>query len=191
MRVSVESDTISSLGRAAHDIGAAALLGGSLFGRQAMHPALSRVSSERERGSVTNAAWRRYGAVNGISLAAILAGWAGARGGEARPRMLSERERTLARAKDVAVGAVAVTGIASAIEGMRFARSAPGGAVPLEDGNTPAPDTPPGAANLKRTLNWLGSASTVSQAALIGINAALAQSNFRRPPMRRLLKRRY
>ena len=34
MRVSVESDTISSLGRAAHDIGAAALLGGTLFGRE-------------------------------------------------------------------------------------------------------------------------------------------------------------
>src|SRR4051794_9355872 len=191
MRVSVESDTVSGLGRAAHDIGAAALLGGTLFGREAMHPALRRVSSERERGSVTNAAWRRYGAVNGLGLAAILAGWAGARSGEASPGMLSPRERTLARAKDVAVGAVAVTGLATAVEGMRFARSAPGGAVPLEDGNTPAADTPPGAARMKRTLNWLGRASLVSQAALIGVNAALAQSNFRRPPVRRLLRRRY
>src|SRR4051812_15881072 len=149
MRVSVPSDQLSSLGRAAHDIGAAALLGGSLFGRQAMHPALRRVTSERERGSVTNAAWRRYGAVNGLSLAAILAGWAGARAGEARPKMLSPRERSLARAKDVAVGAVAVTGVASAVEGLRFARSAPDGAVPLADGNTPATDTPPGPAQMK------------------------------------------
>jgi hypothetical protein len=191
MRVSVESDTISGLGRAAHDIGAAALLGGTLFGREAMHPALRRISSERERGSVTNAAWRRYGAVNGLGLAAIIAGWVGARSGEAHPALLSPRERTLARAKDVAVGAVAVTGVATAVEGLRFARSAPGGAVPLEDGNTPAADTPPGPARMKRTLNWLGRASLVSQAALIGVNAALAQSNFRRPPARRLLKRRY
>jgi hypothetical protein len=191
MRVSVESDTISGLGRAAHDIGAAALLGGTLFGREAMHPALRHVSSERERGSVTNAAWRRYGAVNGLGLAAIVAGWAGARSGEARPAMLSPRERTLARAKDVAVGAVALTGLATAVEGIRFSRSAPGGAVPLEDGNTPAPDTPPTQARMKRTLNWLGRASLVSQAALIGINAALSQSNFRRPPARRLLRRRY
>jgi hypothetical protein len=120
-------------GRAAEDVGLAALLGGNLFGRVAMHPALRRVHDERERGAVVNAAWRRYGTVNSLSLAAVLAGWAGERFGPGH-----RRTDSLARAKDVAVGAVAVTGVAAAVEGVRFSRACPDGAVPLADGNTPA-----------------------------------------------------
>jgi hypothetical protein len=76
-------------------------VGGNLFARVGMHPALREVSDSRERGGVTNLAWRRYGAVNGLALASILAGWAGARLDEASPRMLSRRERRLALAKHV------------------------------------------------------------------------------------------
>jgi hypothetical protein len=191
MRAGVSSDRVSSLGRAAHDVGVGAILGGNLFARVGMHPALRQISDRRERGKVVNRAWARYGAVNGLSLAAILAGWAGARADEASPRMLSPRERRLALVKDGAVAAVAATGLAAAIEGMRFARSEPGGAVPLESGSEPGPDTPPAEARLKRTLNVLGGAYLVSALALVGANAALAQSNFRRPPLRRVLRRRY
>ena len=191
MEVSVRSDAVSSAGRALHDIGLGALIGGNLFGRFGMHPALRRVSEPGERGAVVNAAWRRYGTVNGLSLAAILAGWAGARAGEARPKMLSERERKLATAKDAAVGAVAVTGLAAAVQGMRFASMEPGGAVPLADGSEPAPETPQREARAKRTLNVLGRLNLASALALAGVNAALGQANFRRPPARRLLRRRY
>ena len=191
MGISVESDTISSAGRAAHDIGLAAMLGGNLFGRVAMHPALARVSDERERGQVLNNAWRRYGTVNSLGLAAVLTGWAGARLGEAQPKYLNDRERTLAKAKDVTVGVVAVTGVASAIQGMRFAKACPDGAVPMDDGTTPSDDSPAGAARQKRVLNALSAASIVAEVALAGINASLAQANFRRPPARRLLKRSY
>ena len=191
MGISVESDAVSSAGRAAHDIGLAAMLGGNLFGRVAMHPALARVSDERERGEVLNNAWRRYGTVNSLGLAAVLAGWAGARLGEAQPKHLNDRERTLATAKDVAVGAVALTGVASAIQGVRFARSCPDGAVPMDDGTSTNEDTPPGAVRQKRMLNILSAASVVSELALATINASLAQANFRRPPKRRVLKRSY
>src|SRR4051812_41207184 len=153
MGISIESDTISGAGRAAHDIGLAAMVGGNLFGRVAMHPALRRIDDERERGEVLNDAWRRYGTVNSLSLAAVLAGWAGARLGEAQPRYLSERERKLAAAKDLAVVAVTVTGLAAGAEGVRFGRSAPDGAVPLADGNRAAPDTPPAQARAKGVLN--------------------------------------
>src|SRR4051812_42823549 len=114
--------------RAAQDIGIALLFGGNLFGRLAMHPALEWVSSPEERGKVTNAAWRRYGTFNSLGLAAVIGGWAGARATETGNRYLTPRERQLARAKDVAVAAVALTGVASAVEGVRFARAAPGGA---------------------------------------------------------------
>jgi hypothetical protein len=189
--LSLESDALSAAGRAAHDIGIATLLGGNLFGRLAMHPALREISSPEERGKVVNAAWRRYGTFNSLGLGAVVLGWAGARATETGDRYLTTRERRLARAKDVAVGAVALTGVASAIEGVRFGKSAPGGAVPLESGSEPAPQTAPGAARTKRLLNALGSASAVAEVGLVAINAALAQENFRRPPARRLLKRRY
>src|SRR5215218_4735101 len=125
---------LSQVGRAAHDIGLAGLLGGNLFGRLALHPSVTQIRDKAERGKVVNAAWRRYGTVNSLSLVAVTAGWAGARAQEARPRHLSPAERRLAVAKDVLVGAVAVTGIAAAAEGMRFSRQEPGGAVPLGDG---------------------------------------------------------
>jgi len=191
VRVRIPSDAVSSAGRAAHDAGLAALLGGNLYGRVALHPALAGVGEKSERGKVVNRAWRRYGWINLASLLAIVGGWAGARANEARPSSLSPRERALATGKDAAVAAVGITGVATAITGMRFARSAPDGAVPLEDGNTPAPETSEKAAQLKRRLNALNTASTAAELALVGINAALAQANFRRPPARRLLRRRY
>jgi hypothetical protein len=191
MKVRVPSDTVSSAGRAAQDAGIAALLGGHLYGRLAMHPSLGEVSDSSERGRVLNRAWRRYGWVNSLSLLAIVGGWAGARANEARPSDLSPRERSLARAKDVAVGAVVATGLATAVEGIRFSRQAPQGAVPLQDGDHPSSETPEPAARLKRRIAVLSTAGAVSELALVGVNAALGQANFRRPPARRLLRRRY
>jgi hypothetical protein len=187
----VKSDRASSAGRALHDLGAAALFGGNLFARVGMHPALASITAPRERGAVVNRAWRRYGTVNSTSLAAVVGGWALARSDEASDRMLSDSERRLALAKDYAVAAVAVTGVASAVSGVLFARMEPDGAVKLEDGSDPLPDTPKREANTKRVLNVLGAAELASTGALVAINAALSQAGFRRPPVRRLLRRSY
>lgn len=191
MSFGVKSDTLSSIGRAAHDIGLAALIGGNLFARIAMHPSLAEISDERERGRVLSATWRRYGTVNLIALATVVAGWAGARLDEASPRMLSGRERDFALAKDGAVLLVAVTGIAVAVQGMRFARSEPGGAVPLETGDRTSARASEVAARRKRWVNVLGSAHLASALGLAAVNAALSQTGFRRPPARRVLRRRY
>jgi hypothetical protein len=180
---------LSQVGRAAHDIGLAGLLGGNLFGRLALHPSVTEISDPAERGKLVNAAWHRYGAVNSISLAAVATGWLGARAGEAADHKLSPAERRLARAKDLLVGAVALTGIATAAEGVRFARAAPGGAVPLQDGDHTAPDATAGARRLKRRLNALGATSLAAEVCLVAVNAALNQQGFRRPPVRRLLPR--
>src|SRR4051812_18677869 len=145
------SDLVSQAGRAAHQLGLAALLGGNLFGRLAMHPSVERIADPSERGAVVNAAWRRYGTINSIGLVAMTAGWAGARAEEARgATKLTGRERALARTKDVLVGTVIATGVVTGIEGIRFSRQAPGGAVPLEDGSTPSAATPGKAARMKR-----------------------------------------
>ena len=178
---------LSQVGRAAHDIGLAGLLGGNLFGRLALHPSVTEISDKRERGKVVNTAWRRYGIVNSVSLAAVAAGWAGARAEEARPKHLSEAGRRLAVAKDVLVGVVAVSGLATAAQGIRFARQAPDGAVPLDDGDHAAAEATTAQRRAKRRLNALGLVSLAAEAGLVGVNAALGQQGFRRPPARRVL----
>ena len=182
-----DSDLVSAAGRAAHDLGLAGLLGGNLFGRFALHPAVTEIGDKAERGKVVNAAWRRYGTVNSLSLAAVCAGWIGARATEVRDRNLSDREVALVRAKDALVAAVAVTGLAAAAEGVRFAGQAPDGAVPLESGDEPAPETSRESARTKRLLNRLGRVNALAEVALVAVNAALAQENFRNPPRRRAL----
>ena len=177
----------SQVGRAAHDIGLAGLLGGNLFGRLALHPSVTEISDKAQRGALINAAWRRYGVVNSVSLLAVLTGWAGARANEAAPSRLSPAERRLALAKDALVGVVAVTGVATGLEGVRFARQAPGGAVPLEDGDRAAPEASDSQQRAKRRLNALGLASLAAELGLVGVNAALAQQGFRRPPARRAM----
>src|SRR5919205_311296 len=84
-RIRISSDAINSAGRAAHDAGLGALLGGNLYGRIAMHPALAGIGEKSERGKVVNRAWQRYGWVNSAALLAIVGGWAGARVNGARP----------------------------------------------------------------------------------------------------------
>lgn len=185
------SDTLSSAGRAAHDVGLGAIIGGNLFARVGMHPAVAKIADPRERGKVVNDAWRRYGTVNTAALGAIVVGWAGARLDEASPAMLSERERQLALAKDVAVGLVAVTGLAAAAEGMRFGAMEPDGAVQLDDGDTASAEATGEERRSKQVLKAVGSCHLGAAIALAAINAGLSQTNFRRPPVRRLLRRRY
>lgn len=186
----IQNDALSYAGRSLHDLGLAGLLGGNLFGRLALHPAVTAISDKGERGQVVNAAWRRYGTVNSLSLAAVTSGWLIARLGESADRYLTPRERRLARIKDGLVATVAVTGLATAAEGVRFSNEAAGGAVPLEDGSHTAPEASRHATAIKRRLNALGTATVVAETALVVANAALAQSSFRTAPARRRLLRR-
>jgi hypothetical protein len=188
--IRVPSDVASSAGRAAHELSLAALLGGNLFGRVAMNSALEGVSDEAERGKVLNRAWRRYGTVNSLALIGLVAGWLPARLAKADSRWSSERERRLTTAKDVAVGAVVVTGLASAASGVSFAQQAPDGAVPMQSGRDAAPDATPRAARLKRVVNALGALNLASEVALSVINASLPRTDSRQPLLHRLLRAR-
>jgi hypothetical protein len=185
--LSAPSVPLSQVGRAAHDAGLAGLLGGTLYGRLALHPSVTEISDAAERGRVVNAAWRRYGVINSLSLAAVVAGWVGARADEAADRRLSPPERNLARAKDVLVGVVGVTGLATAAQGVAFSKTVPGGAVPLRDGDHTAPEAPQAAKRAKRRLNVLGVVSLAADVALVTVNAALEQRQHRRPALRRLI----
>jgi hypothetical protein len=164
----------------AQDAALAALLGGNLFGRVAMHPALGGISDKAERGLVLNRAWRRYGNVESAALVALVAGWVSTRNDESGPLWTSPRRRRLILAKDIAVGTVAVTGLAAAAGGVRFSSQAPDGAVPMESGTDTATETPPKAARMKRAINVLGTLNVAAEFALLGVNVLLHRSIWRR-----------
>lgn len=183
------NDTLANATRAAHDVGLAAWLGGSAFGKFALNPSLNNIADRRERGSVANAAWNGYNPINALGLGAAALGWGAARFTETRPGNLTGREQALSKAKDGLMGAAVLTGVLSAVQGARLARQAPGGAVPMETGTQPSADTPPAAARIQRSLGVLGTANVAVGVALVGVNAVLAQTNHSRPPAKRALTR--
>jgi hypothetical protein len=182
------NDTLANTTRAAHDVGLAAWLGGAMFGKLAHNPSLVKISSHTERGSVSNAAWNGYNPVNALGLGTAAIGWAAARATEAENGKLSGRERALSTAKDGLMASSVLTGVLSGIQGARLARQAPDGAVPVETGTTPAPETPAKAAGIQRSLGLLGNLNIASGVALVAVNAVLAQTNHSRPSSRRVLR---
>ena len=132
------TDSLANGTRAAHDVGLAAWLGGAMFGKFAHNPSLANIASHTERGSVSNAAWNGYNAINAAGLGAAAIGWTAARLTETRPTNLSATERALSSAKDGLMAAAVLTGVASGVQGARLARQAPDGAVPVETGTKPA-----------------------------------------------------
>jgi hypothetical protein len=191
MRIHFENDTLSAIGRAWHDVGLGTIVGANLFAQVGWHPALRDVSDERERGKVTNEAWRRYGVVNGFALVGIVSGWLGARAFEASPDKLTERERRIATAKDALTGVIAVTGIASAALGTRFYEMGENGAVPMRDGDHASGQASVEATRTKRALSALSRIQLASALTLGVVQAGMAQVNYRRPPLKRVFRRTY
>jgi hypothetical protein len=184
------NDTLAEGARAAHDWGLASWLGGSMYGKFALNPAVRQIDDKTERGKVVNAAWNGYNVINAVSLGSVAVGWFASRLTETRPDRLTERERKLALAKDGLTLAALGTGIASAIQGAKLARQAPEGAVPIEGGTKPASETPPEAAKAQRSLNGLGLANIGAGVGLVIVNALMSQAGHSRPPLRRSLLRR-
>ena len=100
-------------------------------------------------------------------------------------------ERRIAVANDALTGVLATSGIASAILGTRFYRMAEDGAVPLRDGDTPSGNASADAVRTKRLLSGLSRVQLAAALALGVVQAGMAQVNYRRPPLKRLLRRTY
>lgn len=112
---------LSSAAWMVHDLGLAASLGGTLFGRVALQPALHQITRPEERDLVSAAAWRRFSWLNVLGHAAFAVPWFTGR------TMLSGKEvarraRPLVLAKDLLVSASLITGVASVLLGRRLAR---------------------------------------------------------------------
>jgi hypothetical protein len=183
------NETLANTTRAAHDVGLAAWLGGAMFGKFAHNPSLEKISSHTERGRVANAAWNGYNPINALGLGVATVGWGAARATETKASELSGTELGLSRAKDALMAAAVITGAGSALQSARLARQAPDGAVPMETGTKPAPETPAKAAGLQRSIGVLGTLNIVAGVGLVAVNAVLAQVAHSNPPKQRTLLR--
>lgn len=183
------SDTLQDVGQALHDVGLAAWLGGSMFGKFAHNPSLRNVTSRPERGKTANAAWNGYNLINTASLAAISVVYGAARATELNNDNLTDRERTLATVMDGLTAAAVVTGIANGVQGARLAARGPDGAVPVETGTVPSAETPAAAARIQRSLGVLGTVNIAIGIGLVATNAIFRRSAFTRPSTRRALTR--
>jgi hypothetical protein len=183
------SDTVQDVAQATHDVGLAAWLGGAMFGKFAHNPSVALISSPPERGKVSNAAWNGYNAVNALGLGSAAAAYTAARLTELQPGNLTAREKPLATGMDVLMGGAVITGIANGALGAMLARQAPDGAVPMETGTKPAPETPPKAARLQRAIGVLGTLNIGTGVLLVAANAVFRRGAFSRPATRRALTR--
>ncbi len=112
---------LSSAAWVAHDLGLAAAVGGSLFGKTAFDPAVKQLRNAKWREKVNEDAWGRYGPLTIAAHAAIAAPWIVGR------FLLSGKEaggnaRALTRAKDILIGVSLVTMAASAILGRMMSK---------------------------------------------------------------------
>jgi hypothetical protein len=173
--------TLSTVAWAAHDVGLATAVGGTLYGRAALEPALHEIADPIERDRVATAAWQRFSWLNLAAHGVIAATWFVGRS------MLSGREvsgtaRRLTRIKDGLVVASLVTGIGTAVLGRMLgacARRGEGPAQVREAGGT-ARDSERTVA-LQRAVGGLGIANLIANIATLGITAALAMEGSRSP----------
>jgi hypothetical protein len=165
--------TLSTAAWVAHDLGLAAGVGGSVFGRLAMHPAVKKISSEEERGMIVADAWQKFNTVQLPALGVMAATWFIGR------TALSGREvdrgsRWLVILKDAFVVGTLGTGIGAAITGRRLAAQRPGGGVPMGPEGEVAPSAPAKAKRLQRAVDSLGIANLVCGAGVVALTAVLA-----------------
>ena len=183
------SDTVQDVNQALHNIGMATWVGGTIFGRYALNPAVRRVASHAERGAVANDAWNRFNALNAVALTVVGVGHVGGRLTELRFSNLSEREKPLVRAMDVFTAAGVTTGVLTGIQGRRLAKQAADGAVPVETGATPALETPDKAIRIQKSINTLGRVNLISGLGLVTSTGLFWRSAVSRPPTLRALRR--
>jgi hypothetical protein len=163
---------LSSAGLVLHNLGLATAFGGSLFGKVALNPAVAAISSETERGQVTNAAWNGFNVINAVSVGTAALTWLLGRS-QLSGREIDRETHGLVLAKDALLGATVALGAANIFTGAFLAKQAPDGAVPQATGNTPTANTPQKAATAMRAINAMGLANLACMAGVIALTAVL------------------
>jgi hypothetical protein len=165
---------LSSAAWIAHDVGLATALGGTLFGREALHPALREgIDDPRERDRVADGAWRRFSWVSLAAHGAMASTWFAWRAllsRRQRNRMSNRMSRPLLTAKDALVVASVATGVASMLIGRMLGRR-----VRMERTLEDREHTE----TLRRAVGATGLANLAANVGILGVTAALAMQGSR------------
>ncbi len=156
--------TLSTAGWVVHDVGLATAIGGSLFGRAALEPALDEISNPRERDRVSADAWRRFSWVKLGAHVAFAAPWFIGRTMRSGYEV-SARAGALTRAKDIMMGVSLVTGIASHFLGLKLGKRSDRGEGPEQNKQS---------RTLERIVGTLGSINTLVNVGIVGTTAVLS-----------------
>jgi hypothetical protein len=180
--------TLSTAAWAAHDVGLATAIGGTLYGRAALQPALHEIDDLEQRDRVSSDAWQRFSWLNLAAHGLFAATWFVGRS------MLSGREvsssaRTLVRIKDGLVIASLVTGIGSIVLGRilgKRARRGEGPAQARRDGASGRSGEAGSAASdgrstmaIQRAVSGLGIANLLANVAAMSVTTSLAMEGNR------------
>ena len=168
--------TLSSAAWAAHDVGLAAAIGGTLFGRAALEPALEDIQSPVERDRVSADAWGRFSWWN-LAAHGVFAGtWLIGRG-MLSGREVSGRARKLTKVKDGLMLASLVTGVSSILFGRWMGRRSERGLGPEEVRSEDAERTEQDSKRtyaIERAVGALGMVNLLTNIGIASITSILA-----------------
>ncbi|MBV8757290.1 MAG: hypothetical protein JO257_08455 [Deltaproteobacteria bacterium] len=165
---------LSSAAWIAHDVGLATAIGGTLFGREALHPALREgIADPDERDRVADAAWRKFSWVNLAGHIAMASTWFAGR------TMLSGREvdrtsRPLTVAKDALIVASLATGAASVVIGRILGAK-------VRNDEQPTMQDREQVETLRRAVGAVGLVNLAANIGILGVTAALAMQAAKSP----------
>lgn len=168
---------LSSAAWIAHDIGLAAAIGGTTFGRVALQPALRTIGSPLDADRASDIAWRRFSWINLAAHGAFAATWLIGRT-MLNGREVSARARTLTSIKDALVGASLVTGVASILLGRKLGRRGRQGLGPAQlratEPNGHSEQDVRRTLRINRAVGALGIANLIATTAIAAVTTVLA-----------------
>lgn len=168
--------TLSSAAWAAHDVGLAAAIGGTLFGRAALEPALEDIKSPVERDRVSADAWQRFSWWNLGAHGVFAATWLVGRG-MLSGREVNRRARKLTKVKDGLMIASLATGVSSILFGRWMGRRSERGLGPEEVRSEDAERTEQEAKRthaIERAVGVLGMLNLLTNVGIASITSILA-----------------
>ena len=166
--------TLSTAAWAAHEVGLATAIGGTIYGRAALEPALDEITSPGERDRVSAASWKRFSWINLASHGIMAATWFAGRG------MLSGREvsaqaRALTRVKDGLIIGSLITGVACNVFGRMLGKQIEEGFGPEEvKDRVGARDEAKKSLMLEKVVGLLGNLNLVANVSILCVTTVLA-----------------
>lgn len=165
---------LSSAAWIAHDVGLATAIGGTLFGREALQPALREgIADQNDRDRVADAAWRKFSWVNLAGHAAMASTWFAGRA-LLTGREVDRMSRPLTLAKDALIVASLATGVASLVLGRMLGRQ-------VREQTAATMQDRERVETLRRTVGAVGLVNLMANVGVLGVTALLAMEAAKSP----------